>query len=114
MNQFSRLRLGVVAAGAALLVGPLYADGTEMLGHWAPGYETFLSSIFRLAGPDPLTPLVAQVALSTWIIVPVYGIARVAGGRRAGRIAAGLAAIYLRPAERLRDGDGDGVDPEYR
>lgn len=64
-----------------------------MLGHWGPGYEAFLAGVFRIAGPDPLAARIAQVVLSTGMVALIYGLARAAGGFRAARIAAAMAAL---------------------
>jgi hypothetical protein len=68
--------------------------GTAPLGVWAPGYEVFLGAVFALFGPAPVVARIAQVLLSVATVALVYGIARHAGGVRAGRIAGWLCAVY--------------------
>ena len=68
--------------------------GHGVIGHWGPGYEAFLASIFRIAGPDPFAAKLVQVLVSTASVAMVWAIAARAGGVRAGRIAAFLAALY--------------------
>ena len=68
--------------------------GTAPLGVWAPGYEVFLGAVFALFGPAPVVARIAQVLLSVATVALVYGIARHAGGVRAGRIAGWLCAMY--------------------
>ena len=65
----------------------------HVLGHWPPAYEAFLASIFGVAGPSPAAARGVQVLISTATIALVYGLARRAGGDRAGRIAAILCAL---------------------
>jgi hypothetical protein len=66
----------------------------HVLGHWAPGYEFFLGVIFRAAGPSLPAARWVQVGVSVLTVGLVYGIARRAGGLRAGRIAGILCALY--------------------
>jgi len=66
----------------------------HVLGHWAPGYEFFLGTIFRAAGPSLLAARWVQVGVSVLTVGLVYGIARRAGGDRAARIAGILCALY--------------------
>jgi len=68
--------------------------GTGLLGHWAPGYEVFLGALLPLSAPDPWAAKAVQVVLSVVTIGLVYGIARNAGGCRAGRVAAVLCALH--------------------
>ena len=107
----------VVAVGLALRVALLFAypdlpieDGDEplhymtgalvphfghrVLGQWAPGYETFLGTLFSLFGPDESIARGAQVAVSAIGIGLVYEIAKRAGGSRAAVIAGSLWALY--------------------
>ncbi|MFQ5512932.1 MAG: ArnT family glycosyltransferase [Myxococcota bacterium] len=81
--------------GLHYALGTLFAEfGPRVLGHWGPGYEVFLGGIFELFGPNPLSARLAQIALSVVSIGLVYGVAACAGGRRAGRVAALLWAVY--------------------
>jgi 4-amino-4-deoxy-L-arabinose transferase-like glycosyltransferase len=66
----------------------------HVLGHWAPGYEFFLGTIFRAVGPSLPAARWVQVGVSTLTVGLVYGIARCAGGVRAARIAGILCALY--------------------
>jgi len=66
----------------------------HLLGHWAPGYELFLGTIFRAAGPSLPAARWVQVGVSILTVGLVYGIARRAGGLRAARIAGILCALY--------------------
>jgi len=66
----------------------------HVLGHWAPGYEFFLGTIFRAAGPSLLAARWVQVGVSVVSVGLVYGIARRAGGIRAARVAGILCALY--------------------
>ena len=68
--------------------------GHGVIGHWGPGYEVFLASIFSVSGPDPFAAKLVQVLVSTASVAMVWTIAARAGGVRAGRIAAFLAALY--------------------
>ncbi|MCS5626694.1 MAG: glycosyltransferase family 39 protein, partial [Planctomycetes bacterium] len=68
--------------------------GHGVMGHWGPGYEVFLASIFSAAGPDPWAAKAVQVFVSTASVLLIWAIAYRAGGQRAGRIAAFLAAVY--------------------
>jgi len=65
----------------------------HLLGHWAPGYEFFLGTIFRAAGPSLPAARWVQVGVSVLTVGLVYGIARRAGGVRAARIAGTLCAL---------------------
>lgn len=77
------------------VTGVLTANlGHQVLGHWGPGYETFLAAVFSLSGPAPDAARWAQVGVSVATVGLVYALARRAGGVRAGRIAATLCALY--------------------
>ena len=66
----------------------------HLLGHWAPGYEFFLGTIFRAVGPSLPAARWGQVGVSVLTVGLVYGIARRAGGVRAARIAGIFCALY--------------------
>ncbi|UCE85856.1 MAG: glycosyltransferase family 39 protein [Deltaproteobacteria bacterium] len=68
--------------------------GADAIARWAPGYEALLAAVFRLFGPDPNAARIVQVVLGTATVGGVYGLARRAGGMRAGRLAGLLAATY--------------------
>lgn len=67
--------------------------GLRAFGRWPPGYEALLGGTFALAGPDALAAKCVQLALSLGLVALVYALGRRAAGRRAGRIAAWLAAL---------------------
>jgi hypothetical protein len=78
-----------------LIAGALVAHvGPAAVGHWAPGYELFLAGIFRVAGVDPFPAKLVQVIVSTGVVALTLALARAAGGRCAGWIAGGLAALH--------------------
>ena len=81
------LRLGLVAAYPYIetrgdqtfhyVLGALLPHfGHGVLGHWAPGYKTMLSSVFAIFGADPAAAKFVQALISTGSIPLVYAIAK--------------------------------------
>src|SRR5438067_1010173 len=74
-----------IAAGAWIDAEPFY---------FAPGYAYVLALVYRLVGPSLPTVYVLQVILGLVNIGLIHRLTSLAFGRRAGVVAAGLAALY--------------------
>jgi 4-amino-4-deoxy-L-arabinose transferase-like glycosyltransferase len=61
---------------------------------WPPGYPFFLAAIYAVCGPSVTAVRLCEAILGVLICLLAYLIARECVGRRAGLVAAGLAAVY--------------------